>query len=248
MPENPVSPVPPAPAKKRKAPGPINKKYLDEIELIRDLVPQAQKADRTALLTAAAWAPARITALGAKADALETAALAAVGRTKARQLDTAAEAEARRVVLAAIHPVRAGAKRKYRNGPDAAAGRSAFFVNEPTGVSLERLLFIAGSMHRRLTPQPPALTPEDTLPGVTAAVLTALQTAHTAYTAADAGQHDTESEKREAHTALLGAYTTAHEERFDLQLAADQSWSPHDSANAAIRGDFRIPPDRPMTE
>lgn len=247
MPEIPP-PTPPVPPSKRKSPGPINKKYLDEIKLIRDLVPQAQKAERTSLLTAAEWTPARITTLSEKAEALEAAALAAVGRTQARQLDTAAEAEARKVMLAAIHPIRVGAKRKYRNGPDAAAGRSAYFVNEPTSVSLERLLFIAGSMLQRLTPQPPATTPEDTLPGVTAAAITALQTAHAAYVSADADQGDTESEKRDARTALEAAYTSAHEERLDLQLAADQSWSHHDSANAAIRGDFKIPPDRPMSE
>jgi hypothetical protein len=162
MPDTP--PVPPTPATKRKSPGPINQKYLDEIDMIRALIPQAQKTDRTAPLTAADWAATRITALQGKADTLETAALAAVGRTAARQLDTAAETAARNVLLAAIHPIRVGAKRKYRNGPDAAAGRNAYFVNEPTGVSLERLLFIAGSMLLGLVPQPPATTPRTPCP------------------------------------------------------------------------------------
>jgi hypothetical protein len=242
------TPPPPAtPEKKRKAPGPINKKYLDEIELVRDLIPQAQKAERTVPLTGAGWTASRITALGEKADELETAALVAVGRTKARKLDTAAETEARRVMLAAIHPIRVGAKRKYRNSPDAAAGRSAYFVNEPTRVSLERLLFIAGSMLLRLKPNPPA-APLDTLPGVTPGVIAALETARGAYVSADGEQGDTDSEKRKAHAAVLAAYTTALEERLDLQLSADQLWSHHDPANAAVRGDFQIPPDRPMSE
>ena len=248
MPDTPTPPAPPTPDPKRKSPGPINKRYLDEIKLIRDLVTQAQKPDRTAALTGVEWDGARVTALGEKASGLEAAALAAVGRKQARQLDTAAEGDARKTMLAAIHPIRVGAKRKYRNGPDAAAGRSAYYVNEPTGVSLDRLLFIADSMLRRLTPQAPATTPEDTLPGVTAAAISTLQTAHDAYVSADAEQQGTESEKREAQTALLNAYTSAHQERLDLQLGADQVWTHHDPANAAIRRDFQIPPDRPMSE
>jgi hypothetical protein len=103
-------------------------------------------------------------------------------------------------------------------------------------------------MLRRLTPQAPATLPEDSLPGVTPAAITRLQDAHAAYAAADAEQEATASAKSEAHTALLAAYTSAHEERIDLQLAADQIWSHHDSANAAIRHEFQIPADRPMSE
>jgi hypothetical protein len=64
----PTGDTPPAPGakKKRKSPSPINLKYLDEITLIRALVPQAQKADRAATLTAAGWDATRITALSAK--------------------------------------------------------------------------------------------------------------------------------------------------------------------------------------
>ena len=238
----PASPV------KRKSPSPINQKYLDEITLIRQLVPQAQKPERATALADAGWDAERITTLGQKATDLETASLAAVGRTQARQMDTKEETEARRLLLVALHPIRAGAKRKYRNRPDMAAGRATYFVNKETNVSLERLLFIAGSVLRKLTPQAPARTPEDILPGVTSTVLTKLSTTRAAYVNADAGQHETESEKNQAHTDLVTAYTAAHNERLDLQLAADQAWTFHDPANSAIRRDFQIPPDRPAVE
>ncbi|MGI9087848.1 MAG: hypothetical protein ACR2HH_08945 [Chthoniobacterales bacterium] len=191
---------------------------------------------------------ARIAALGTKADELETAGLGAVGRTKAREMDTSAEDTAKKTLLAAMHPIRVGAKRKYRNGPDAAAGRNTYFVNKETKVSLERLLFIAGSMLLKLTPQAPATTPEDTLSGVTPAMLTTLANTRVDYIHADAAQGETGSEKNQAHQDVLTAYTDAHQERIDLQLAADQAWSHHDGANSAVRRDFQIPPDRPAVE
>lgn len=249
MPETtPITPSVDEPKKKRKSPSPINRKYLDEITLIRNLVPQAQKADRTATLTAADWTAARITGLAEKADELEAAALAAVGRNKARELDTAAEEAAKAKLLAAIHPIRVGAKRKYRNGPDAAAGRNTYFVNKETNVSLERLLFIAGSMLLKLTPQAPATTPEDTLPGVTPAMLASLASTRGAYLHADEAQGGTESEKNQAHLDVATAYTVAHQERLDLQLAGDQAWPFHEKENSAVRRDFQIPTDRPAVE
>jgi hypothetical protein len=236
------------PKAKRKSPSPINKKYTDEIELIRQIVPQAQKSDRTAALTANDWDPARITALDAKATALENAGLAAVGRTSARKMNTEEEEEARQQMLAALHPIRAGAKRKYRNVPDATAGRATYFVNKETNVSLERLLFIAGAVLLKLTPQAPATTPEDTLPGVTATVLATLTSTRAAYISADAEQKDTNSQKNQAHVDVVTTYLAAHAERIDLQLAADQAWTFHNPANSAIRRDFKIPPDRAAVE
>lgn len=223
-------------------------KYLDEITLIRALVPQAQKAERVAALATGGWDATRVTALGKKADALETAGLAAVGRSKARELDTAAEEAAKKLMLEALHPIRVGAKRKYRNGPDAAAGRNTYFVNKETNVSLERLLFIAGSVLLKLTPQPPATTPEDTLDGVTPAMIANLASKRAEYIHANEEQGGTASEKNQAHVDVVTAYTAAHQERLDLQLAADQNWTHHDEANSAIRRDFQIPPDRPAVE
>lgn len=238
----------PQPAKKKRAsPSPINTKYLDEIKLVRALVLQAQKLDRAAALTAAGWSSARIAALGTMADNLETAALAAVGRTRARGLDTAAEETAKKEMLAALHPIRVGAKRKYRNGDDAAAGRNTYFVNKETNVSLERLLFIAGSVLLKLTATGGG-TPEDTLPGVTPAVIATLTMTRANYIHADEAQGETNSAKNQAHLDVVTQYTTTHQERLDLQLAADQIWSYHDPANRAVRGDFEIPPDRPAIE
>ena len=121
-------------------------------------------------------------------------------------------------------------------------------MNQENNVSLGRLLFIAGSVLQRLVAQPPAATPAATLPGVTAAKLTALENLREAYRAADAGQHETESEKSRADLDVVTTYTAAHSGRIDLQRATDQAWTYHDLANAAIRRDFKIPPDRPASE
>jgi hypothetical protein len=249
MADNPSNPNPgPAPAgdKKRQAPGEINRKYLDEIELIRALVPEAQKPDRTAALGEGEWTSARITALSTLADDLETAALAAVGRTAARKMDTAEEKTARKDLLAAISPIRTGAKRKYRNSDQADAGRDAFFVNESTSVSLDRLLFIAGSMHAKLAPPEGGADPEYALPGVTPAKIDKLEEMRGKYGDANALQSDTENIRRQSHVDVQTLYTKAKAERIDLQMAADQGWTFHNPENAAIRRAFKIPADQSL--
>jgi hypothetical protein len=246
--EAPAAPTTTPTAHKRKAPAPINQKYLDEITLIRRILPQAQKPEHAELLTAAEWPAERIAGLGTKATALETAAYAAVGRTQARKMNTEEEQAARRQLLGAMHPIRVGAKRKYRNVPDAEGGRATFFVNESTGVSLERLLFMAGSMLQKLNPGPGGEPPEETLSGVTSGILRTLATTRGSYITADALQQETENQKNQAHTDVVTAHVAAQQERIDLQLAADQTWTFHNPANSAIRRAFDIPPDRPASE
>lgn len=255
MPNDPVPAAPPVAADPPKPPrrprGKVNAKYLDEIELARDLAVQARQPANVAPLTERAWPPAQTEALAIKADALERAAGLAVGRVAARRLDTAEEETARKELLAAIHPVRVGAKRKYRGAT--AVGREAFFVNEPTEVSLERLLFIAGELLRKLTPQPkdpgPGTNPpEDTLPGVTPGDLAALQTRRDAYVNKDADQSNADTASQAAHQDANTVFTALRALRLDLQLAADQAFPHADKNNKVVRGAFGIPADRPAVE
>ncbi len=246
MADTPSTSTPPAAAPKRKSPGEINQKYLDEIELIRLLVPEARKPERTPVLDEGEWNKERINGLETMATGLETAALAAVGRTAARKMDTAEEEMARKDLLAAISPVRTGAKRTYRQGDDAAAGREAFFVNESTSVSLERLLFIAGSMFAKLTPPTGGGAPEFTLAGVTQARIDKLKEMRDKYADKNAAQQDAENIRGQAHVDVQTVYTNAKAERIDLQLAVDQGWTFHNPENAAIRRAFKIPPDQSL--
>ncbi len=237
---------PAEPSHKRKSPGDINQKYLDEIGLIRLLIPEARKVERTPILDAGAWKKARIDGLKKLADNLETAALAAVGRTNARKMDTAEEEMARKELLAAISPVRTGAKRKYRNRNEAGAGRDAFFVNESTSVSLERLLFIAGSMYAKLTPPEEGGDPEYVLPGVTEDRIEKLKETRDKYADKNSAQQDAENLRGQAHVDVQTVYTDAKAERIDLQLAVDQGWTFHNPENAATRRAFKIPADQSL--
>jgi hypothetical protein len=238
--------------KKTRTRGPINAKYLDEITLVGKLVPVARLAENVALLTARGCTPADVTALEKSAHDLNQAALLAVGRTASRKLDTQEEHTARTRLLAAIHPIRTGAKRSHRgNGHE--AGRDAYFVNEPTDVSLERLLFIAGSILLKLTPQPNpsgtgTLPAEETLKGVTPENLAELAAARDAYIDKDATTTATghQAAAHRQNAEALFAQTRAH--RIDLQLAADQAWPHTNPANAATRHAFLIPENRPAHE
>lgn len=236
----------------RRARGPINARYLDEFELVRRLVLQARLPECVAPLTARECLPAEIDALEQNAALLYSTALKAVGRSAARKMDTEEEETARRRLLHAITPIRTGAKRKYR-GEGNEAGRRSYFVNESTSVSLERLLFIAGSILLKLTPQPDpsgtgTLPPEDTLKGVTAADIAELEAAHDAYIDKDAHQTATSNEAGTLRQQIETLYDQVHDQRIDLQLAADQAWPHTNPANAATRRAFSLPENRPATE
>ena len=258
---DPTSPTPanndgtnPAPKPKRTR-GEINVKYLGEYELSDTLVVEAGHPERTALLTERGWPVARITAYETLGNQLETAALLAVGRVNARKLNTQEKETARQTMLDAFHPIRVGAKRTYR-GKDQEVGRSSFYVNEPTNISLERLLFIAGEILLKLESKPDPANPASTLPaevtldGVIASDIQTLKDRRADYIEAGDEKDATEAARRQAHTDVETLYNETKAERIDLQLAADQAY-PHTAPNGvnnAIRAAFQIPTDRPATE
>jgi hypothetical protein len=167
-------------------------------------------------------------------------------------MDTEEEQTARTRLLNAITPIRTGAKRKYR-GEGNQAGRSSYFGGETTNVSLERLLFIAGSILLKLTPQPDpsgtgTVPPEDTLKGITPADIGELQQAHDAYIVKDAAQTATGNEAGALRQKIEDLYDQVREQRIDLQLAVDLAWPHTNPANAAIRRAFSIPENRPAME
>ena len=238
-----------ASTKKPRTRGIINAKYLDEIELVRALIIAARLSENVAPLTARECPPEEIDTLEQTADTLQATALKAVGRSAARKMDTQEEEIARAALLAAIAPIRTGAKRKYR-GESNRAARSAYFVNESTKVSLERLLFIGGSLLEKLTPQPDpngtsTLPPADTLKGVTPADLTALKNACDTYLDKDIAQTTTTNEASKLRQQVEELYDQLQDQRLDLQLAADQAFPHTNPAHAAVRRTFHIPESRP---
>lgn len=251
MSDNPTPAPSPSGGKKRQPPGDINKKFLEEITLDRALVAEARKDDRASRLAQRGWEAARVSAFESKTAAFERAAMLAVGRVAARKLDTQQQEAARQAMLCAINPIRIGAKRTYRGLDE--AGRNAYFVNETTSVSLERLLFIAGELLRKLTPQPnpnggDPLPPEDKLDGVIEADLQNLAAKRTEYLASDSDQNTSDQASQQAHHDVATFYVENRVERLDLQLAADQAYPHTDKANAVTRKAFRIPADRPAIE
>lgn len=230
----------------RRVPGSINIKYLKEIDLAGKLVARARQLECVAPLAARQCSQDDVTALETAAANLNEAALKAVGRTTARDMEPDEEIAARARLLDAIEPIWIGAKRSFR-GEDRAAGRSAYFVNEPVDVTLERLLFIAGAILQKLCPtegRPAA----DTLKGVTLENLDELASARAAYMGADADQTLTCEQAAALRQQVEALYAETREKRIDLQLAADQAWSHKKPENASIRRAFHLPENRPAHE
>ena len=234
------------PSRPRRVPGSINIKYLNEIDLAGKLAAQARLSECVEPLAARQYSQEDVKSLETAAANLNEAALKAVGRTSAREMSAEEETIARARLLDAIEPIWIGAKRSYR-GEDRAAGRSAYFVNEPVDVTLERLLFIAGAMLQKLCPtegRPAA----DTLKGVTLENLDELATARAAYVGGDADPSITCEQAAALRVQVEELYAETREKRIDLQLAADQAWSHKKAENASMRRAFHLPENRPAHE
>lgn len=234
------------PSRPRRVPGSINIKYLNEIDLAGKLAAQARLSECVEPLAARQYSQEDVKSLETAAANLNEAALKAVGRTSAREMSAEEETIARARLLDAIEPIWIGAKRSYR-GEDRATGRSAYFVNEPVDVTLERLLFIAGAILQKLCPtegRPAA----DTLKGVTLENLDELATARAAYVGGDADPSITCEQAAALRVQVEELYAETREKRIDLQLAADQAWSHKKPENASMRRAFHLPENRPAHE
>lgn len=92
-------PTPPVAPPKRRAPGAVNRKYLNELELTQELLDAAEQADFAQKLATRDWGGPERTALLAKKEALETVAGLNVGRVATRKMSTAEEELAREHLL-----------------------------------------------------------------------------------------------------------------------------------------------------
>ena len=87
----------------------------------------------------------------------------------------------------------------------------------------------------------------DTLPGITTAFLTALAADRTEWKACTASQ-STEISRAKTERAQRNAMVDSiRERRTKLQFAADASWPWSNPENAGVRGEFKLPQDRPLT-
>jgi hypothetical protein len=230
----------PAPKTKRTRSS-INRGHLDEIKNSRAVAKAAIDPANTAALAAVefdATLPAQITTL---ADATETSIGKLTGTRAQKTEMTAQETTARDALFAIIAPIQTAAKRKFTG--DSGKLRQAYFIGENLAHdNLHEVQTAAIAIRDRLVGTPP----QDILPGVKAAQITALSGAITTYAANITAPGDQSNENAGALQAIVANIGKLAGLRHQVQLAAEQAFPWRNSGVASIRQSFLLPTDRPM--
>jgi hypothetical protein len=230
----------PAPKAKRQR-STINRKHLNEIANSRAVAKAAADPANTATLAVVEFdptLPAQITTL---ADATETAIGKLTGTRVQKTELTAEEKIARDALMAVIAPIQTAVRRKFTG--DQAEMRHAYFIGEGLAEdTLGEVQTAAIAIRDRLVGTPP----QDVLPGIKAAQITALSNAVTQYAAGVTAPSDQKNENSKALEIIVANIGKLAGLRHQVQLAAEQAFPYRNPGVASIRKSFMLPTDRPM--
>lgn len=214
------------------------------------LVASLDQAERYATV---AQRPEVVTALAKRqlAARFTTDLLADIGRcrgflatfvqsTTDRQVQTEAEKTQRTHLVLLLQGVQSGAKRLWARKAGERDKLKGYYV----GTTLKTLSFAELSVAAETILRQAKL---DTLPGVTPADLTALETTLQSWKAVNEAQAQAQNGATTAHAAADLLAKGILNQRIELQLVADQAFPYNDSAHTAIRKEFGLPKNGPFS-
>ncbi len=231
MPDTPPTP----PAKPTRTRSLINQAWVAELSLAGQLCDVASKTEYASLMADEEIDADWITALRAKITAAQGKLNLATGGTADKSTATRSEEDLQADLLAALAKIQKRAKRKYKLGDPQ---RKKYFINARVDTNRATLEEAVDNVLRTLA--------TDTIPGVTAALKTALTQALADYRGIQGTQTGAQGDATTARKQLETAIPEIADLRREIQYAADAVWPPEDPANAGIRGEFQIPPDKAL--
>ncbi len=241
MPENTPAPPPPpplSPAAPKRGRGLLNQAQLDALTKAEQISIAAKKPAYAILLAARALLAAFVDSLLADILAARNQSAAAIHETVGKESATATEGNAEQALVRAMQEIQAAARQKYF-APDPQQ-LTAYFIGQGRLDGNRAFLEQASqAVIEKLT--------TDTLPGITAAKLTALAALRQAYIDANTTQTAAQSDATTARAELEDMLKSITQRRMTLQFAADAEWPWHDPASAGIRKEFYLPPGMPFT-
>jgi hypothetical protein len=182
--------------------------------------------------------PGQITTL---ADTTEASIGKLTGTRAVKTEMTAQETAARDALIAVIAPIQTAARRKFTG--DQEQMRHAYFIGEGLADdTLGEVQTAAVAIRDRLVGTPP----QDVLPGIKAAQITALSNAVTQYAAGVTAPSDQKNENSKALEIIVANIGKLAGLRHQVQLAAEQAFPWRNPGVAAIRQSFLLPVDRPL--
>ena len=232
---DPTPTPPPAPAPKDKR-STLNKDWINSLNNAGQVVAAAQKAEYAPLLTTGGITAAKLTALATDITAAQALAGDAVQMTTSKQGVTGNEAGLMKILVELIKEVQQRARQKY--AADNPIALKDYAVGGKWHDSRAILEQTALNILSKLA--------KDTLPGVDAAKVTALKDALSNYKNVQTDQVGGQADATTARATLEAAVKSIIARRREIQFAADAQWPASNPANAGIRREFRLSPDKAM--
>lgn len=230
----PTSPTP-APGKPKRTRADINQSDAAELTLASEIANTASKASYATLLADEGIDAAFITGLRVKITEARAFTAGATGKKADKKSDTRREDDLKKALLEKIGVIQARAKRKFKPGDPQ---RAKYFIGKPIESSRTLLETSTQTLLTNLA--------ADSLPGMKPADAPALQAALDAYMGVQTDQTGSQSDASSARTSFETKVKEVADLRREIQYAVDAVWPAGKPANAAIRVEFQISPDRAM--
>ena len=223
-------------AKAARSRGFVKQLLIDELTLSEELANTASKGTHAQALAAEEIDEAFIKAFRAKIAEADALVASAGGKTADKKGATQSEDTEKDKLLLCIGSIQARAKRKYLLGDPK---REKYYIGQHIA-SRRSLLEAAGKAIL-------AVLATDTLPGVTSVEVAALQVALTAYIGSKSEQSGDQSEATASRSSLEEKVREVAHVRREIQHAVDARWPAKIPANAAVRVEFKLSPDRALS-
>ena len=222
----------------RKPRGLVNALWVAGLDQAEQLAQVAKRESVAAALLVEELPAGFADALLAKVGACRTQLALSLSATADKQSATASEKELRLALIGLLQGVQTAAKRKWARSATEQSQLKAYYV----GTTLKSLSFAGLAEAADAILRQARL---DTLPGVTAEKLTALESAIVAWKAKNAAQSEEQNTATQAHSEAERLFGELTNERIQLQLTADAAFPYTDKANGAIRTEFNLPKTGP---
>ncbi|CAM3112105.1 hypothetical protein [Rariglobus hedericola] len=233
-PDNTTPPETPAQAAKRNR-SLVNQGHAADITLAGEIANTAELPAYATILAGEGIDAPFLTNLRSKITEAAALVANAGGKTSAKETTTKAEETRKAALLELIGVIQARAKRKYPMGDPL---RANYFISEPIAANRAVLETSTRSIIAHLA--------TDELPGMKTGDVPALEAALAAYLAVQTIQAGDQSGASGARASYEAKVKEVSRLRREIQYAVDAHWPAKKKANAAIRIEFKLSPDRAL--
>ncbi len=237
MAETTSTPVPDPILKKQRQPrGALNASQLGELNKGEQLCLKAQKEEYVTKLVARQITTAFVLTLQADIKTCRDLSNTAVAKTTDLRLATREERELQKNLIAALQEIQTAARQKFRRAQPERLDN--YFVGQTLDANRDGLeQYADGILAHAAT---------DDLPGITPEKIAAMTTLRTQYVNIENTQTGEKSGAGNVRGDRDAQILSIKDRRIEIQLAAEAEWPSSNKANASIRAEFSLSPNRPF--